>query len=91
MTTAMDEPADVIVHLLADVHQDQFDFIEIVRDAIASFESQSSDDMVRAQVQLLLSIAGRDLLKLHALVRVVNTKMESQLSWARTTAVKFYR
>ncbi|RYN17769.1 hypothetical protein AA0115_g11654 [Alternaria tenuissima] len=87
----MTESADMIVHLSADMYQDQFDFIELVLDVTGSIESQSPNDVVRTQVQLLLSIVGRDLVKLHALVKVVNTKIESHWSWARTAAVKFYR
>ena len=79
------------MHLSADMYQDQFDFIELVLDVTGSIESQSPNDVVRTQVQLLLSIVGRDLVKLHALVKVVNTKIESHWSWARTAAVKFYR
>ncbi|KAL1798863.1 hypothetical protein ACET3X_002900 [Alternaria dauci] len=87
----MSESANMIVHLPDDVYQDQFNFIEVIRDVTESIDSQSSDDMIRTQVQLLLSIVGRDILKLHALVKVVNTKIENHWSWAMTAAVKFYR
>ncbi|CAN9203254.1 unnamed protein product [Alternaria sp. RS040] len=87
----MAESTDIIVHLSTDVYQDQFDFIELVLDVTESIDSQSPNDVIRTQVQLLLSIVGRDLVKLHALVKVVNTKIESHWIWARTAAVKFYR
>ena len=77
--------------LLTDVYQEHFDFTELVRDVLASINNHSSDGVVRSQVQLLLSTVGRDPLKLHTLVQVVNTKMQSQLSWVETAAVKFYR
>ncbi|KAG9194861.1 hypothetical protein G6011_04896 [Alternaria panax] len=45
----MGEPTTIIVHLPADVYQDQFDFIEVVRDVTASIESQSPDEVIESQ------------------------------------------
>jgi hypothetical protein len=84
-------PTGISVQLPADVYKEQFEFVELVRDVIDSIDSQTPDDIVHTQVELLLAIIGRDLLKLHALVEVVNTKIESRSSWATTAAVKFYR
>jgi hypothetical protein len=79
------------VQLPTDVYSEQFDFVELVRDVTTSIESQAADDIVRPRVQLILAMIGRDLLKLHTLVEVVNVRIESQLTWATAAAVKFYR
>jgi hypothetical protein len=84
-------PIGISVQLPADVYQEQFEFVELVRDVIDSIDSQTPDDIVHSQVELLLAIIGRDLLKLHALVEAVNAKIETRSSWATTAAVKFYR
>ena len=81
---------DVSAQLPNDVYQEQFDFTELIRDVVDSVDSQIPDSTVQAQVQLLLALVGRDLLKLHALVNVVNAKIVSQSSWA-TVGVKLYR
>ncbi|KAI4921238.1 uncharacterized protein J4E92_008227 [Alternaria infectoria] len=81
---------DVSAQLPNDVYQEQFDFTELIRDVVDSVDSQTPDSTVQAQVQLLLALVGRDLLKLHALINVVNAKIVSQSSWA-TVGVKLYR
>ena len=82
---------DVSALLSNDVHQEQFDFIELVRDVVASVDGQTPYGTIRAQVELLLALVGRDLLKLHRLVEVVNAKIASRLSWAIAIGIKFYR
>jgi hypothetical protein len=91
MATATISSDGISLQLATDVYQEQFDFIELVRDVVASIDNHAPDDLVRSQVQLLLSTVGRDLLKLHALIQVVNTKMQRRPSWVTTTAMKFYR
>jgi len=86
----MAAPADVSSQLSRDVYQEQFDFTELIRDVVASLDSQTSDDTVRDQVDLILALVGRDLLKLHTLAGVVNAKIVGQSSWA-SIGVKFYR
>ncbi|KAI4952717.1 hypothetical protein J4E91_003189 [Alternaria rosae] len=81
---------DVSALLSNDVYQEQFDFIELVRDVVASIDGQNPYGTIRAQVELLLALVGRDLLKLHRLVEVVNTKIASRLSWAVAIGIKFY-
>lgn len=90
MAVATAAPVDVSSQLSRDVYQEQFDFIELIRDVVASLDSQTPDDAVRDQVDLILALVGRDLLKLHALARVVNAKIVGQSSWA-SIGVKFYR
>lgn len=90
MAAATTAPVDVSSQLSRDVYQEQFDFIELIRDVVASLDSQTPDDAVRDQVDLILALVGRDLLKLHALARVVNAKIVGQSSWA-SIGVKFYR
>ena len=82
--------ADVSAQLPTDVYQEQFDFTELIRDVVDSVDSQTPDSTVQGQVELLLALVGRDLLKLHALVNVINAKIVSQSSWA-SVGVKLYR
>ncbi|KAI4639671.1 hypothetical protein J4E93_009025 [Alternaria ventricosa] len=91
MAAATSSPVDVSAQLPSDVYQEHFDFIDAVRDIVASIDGQTPDGVVRAQVELILALVGRDLLKLHRLVEVVNARIVSRSSWAIAIGVKFYR
>jgi hypothetical protein len=91
METTEAVPTDVSVLLSADVHQDQANFTEIVRDLIDSTNVKPSEEIVRDRVELLLSTVGRNLLKLHGLVQVVYAEISSGSPWARSVGVRFYR
>ncbi|KAI2480954.1 hypothetical protein Ptr902_07980 [Pyrenophora tritici-repentis] len=81
---------DVTVRLTEDVYQDQFEWAALVNDVADSIGSETSDNTAKDLVKLLLSMAGRDLVKLHRLVEVVQDRIEMQSTWAATAAAKFY-
>jgi hypothetical protein len=83
METTEADSTDVSILLSTDVYQDHLEFTDMVRDAINSTDSDTPEEAVRYQAELLLSTVGRDLLKLHGLIRVVYTEMESKLPWAK--------
>ncbi|CAA9961520.1 hypothetical protein PTMSG1_04904 [Pyrenophora teres f. maculata] len=73
-----------------DVYQDQFEWAAMVNDVADSIDSGTSENTAKDLVKLLLSMVGRDLVKLHRLVQVVQEKIEMQSAWATTAAAKFY-
>ncbi|KAE8849478.1 hypothetical protein PTNB73_04773 [Pyrenophora teres f. teres] len=81
---------DVTVRLTEDVYQDQFEWAAMVNDVADSIDSGTSENTAKDLVKLLLSMVGRDLIKLHRLVQVVQEKIEMQSTWATTAAAKFY-
>ncbi|KAL7778221.1 hypothetical protein CFE70_004898 [Pyrenophora teres f. teres 0-1] len=81
---------DVTFRLTEDVYQDQFEWAAMVNDVADSIDSGTSENTAKDLVKLLLSMVGRDLIKLHRLVQVVQEKIEMQSTWATTAAAKFY-
>lgn len=83
-------PGEVSINLIENVYQDQFEWAALVNDVAASIDNDTPKSVAKEQVGLLLSILGRDLVKLQRLVEIMQDKIERQSIWAATAPIKFY-